>query len=116
MEQAGRGQARGILNATFTFTMGALLFEQLSSWAASGRATLTDQQILRARFRCLEEVASAEYSLRDQDYAGKKFGWLTAAGWTLVSSLKRELARVRKKIKPFEATVLHSHYGPELKR
>ncbi|MEK6619057.1 MAG: HEXXH motif-containing putative peptide modification protein, partial [Nitrospirota bacterium] len=36
---------RGILHATFTFTMGAILFERLSSWAATGKAALTDQQI-----------------------------------------------------------------------
>ncbi|MBI4400807.1 MAG: hypothetical protein HY581_04155 [Nitrospirae bacterium] len=76
---------------------------------------LLPQQILRTRLRCLEEVESVRYSLKDLAHA-RKLGWLTAAGWTLVSSLKRELARVRKKIKPFEATVLHSHYGPELKR
>jgi HEXXH motif-containing protein len=114
---------RGILHATFTFTMGAILFERLSSWKArgegreaSGRTTLTDQQILRARFRCLEEVASVEYSLRDLDYAGKKLGWLTASGMALVEQLKQELAKVTPRIAPYEATVLRSRYGPDLKR
>jgi HEXXH motif-containing protein len=107
---------RGILHATFTFTMGAVLFERLSYWAKSGKTTLTPAQLLRARFRCLEEVASVEYSLRDLDYAGKKLGWLTASGTALVDQLKQELAKVKNRIAPYEATVLRSRYGPDLKR
>ena len=107
---------RGILHATFTFTMGAILFERLSTWAVSGHATLTPTQLLRARFRCLEEVASVEYSLRDLDYAGEKLDWLTTHGMALVGSLRRELERVRKKIAPFEKILLHSRYGPELRQ
>lgn len=107
---------RGILHATFTFTMGAILFERLSSWAKTGEAMLTPQQVLRARFRCLEEVASVEYSLRDLDYAVRKLGWITGIGMELVGTLRREIERVRKQIAPYERAVLRSHYGPELKR
>ena len=113
---------RGILHATFTFTMGAILFERLSSFEASGKGrgarggtSLTEQQILRARFRCLEEVDSVRYSLKDLAYA-KKLGWLTQAGWALVSSLKREIDKVERRIRPFEAAVLRSKHGRELKR
>src|SRR4030095_12523753 len=60
---------RGILHATFTFTMGALLFERLSSWAdtqkgitAWKQAGLTRRDLSRARLRCLEEVESVRYS------------------------------------------------------
>ncbi|HEX8751742.1 MAG TPA: HEXXH motif-containing putative peptide modification protein, partial [Nitrospira sp.] len=56
---------RGILHAAFTFTMGALLFERLSSWAETRRgrtqlkqARLTPRDLLRARLRCLEEIES----------------------------------------------------------
>ncbi|MGH9785002.1 MAG: aKG-HExxH-type peptide beta-hydroxylase [Terriglobia bacterium] len=107
---------RGILHATFTFTMGAILFERLSSLAARRDATLTARQVLRTRFRCLEEVASVEYSLRDLDYAGKQLGWLTASGMALVRQLKQELAKVKHRIAPYEATVLRSCYGRELRR
>jgi len=107
---------RGILHATFTFTMGAILFERLSSWAKSGRTTLTPAHLLRARFRCLEEVASVEYSLRELNYAAKKLGWLTASGMALVEQLKQELAKVKNRIAPYEATVLRSRYGTELRR
>ncbi len=106
---------RGILHATFTFTMGAILFEKLSTWAKSGKATLTPKQLLRARFRCLEEVASVRYSLKDLAHA-KKLGWLTLAGWRLVSSLKRGIDKAEKQIRPFERAVLRSKYGAELKR
>ncbi len=113
---------RGILHATFTFTMGVILFERLSSWKTRGKgrearggATLTDQQLLRARFRCLEEVDSVRYSLKDLASA-KKLGWLTPAGWGLVSSLKREIGKVEKRIRPFERAVLRSKHGRELKR
>jgi hypothetical protein len=60
-------------------------------------------------------VASVEYSLRDLDYAGKKLGWLTASGMALVQQLKQELAKVKHRIAPYEATVLRSRYGPDLK-
>jgi hypothetical protein len=113
---------RGILHATFTFTMGAILFERLSSWKARGErlgarggATLTDQQLLRARFRCLEEVASVRYSLKDLAHA-HKLGWLTPTGWGLVSSLKREIDKVENCIRSYEAVVLRSTYGRELTR
>jgi hypothetical protein len=106
---------RGILHATFTFTMGAILFERLSTWAKSGKATLTPQQLLRARFRCLEEVDSVRYSLKDLAHA-KTLGWLTLAGWGLVSALKREIDRVEKGIAPFERAVLRSKHGAELTR
>jgi hypothetical protein len=105
---------RGILHATFTFTMGAILFERLSSWAKTGKATLTPSQILRARFRCLEEVASVRYSLKDLAYA-RTLGWLTPAGWGLVSALKREIGKVEKRIRPIERAVLRSKHGAELK-
>lgn len=106
---------RGILHATFTFTMGAILFERLSSWAKTGHATLTPQQLLRARFRCLEEVAAVRYSFKDLAYA-RKLGWLTPAGWRLVGSLKREIDTVAERIAPFERAVLCSIYGRELLR
>jgi hypothetical protein len=106
---------RGILHATFTFTMGAILFEKLSTWARTSKATLTPQQILRARFRCLEEVDSVRYSLTDLAYA-HNLGWLTPAGWALVSSPKREIDKIEKRIAPFERVVLRSKHGQELKR
>jgi hypothetical protein len=113
---------RGILHATFTFTMGAILFERLSSFEARGKGreargggTLTEQQLLRARFRCLEEVDSVRYSLKDLAHA-HKLGWLTPAGWGLVSSLKREIEKVGKRIRPLERAVLRSKHGAELKR
>lgn len=115
---------RGILHATFTFTMGAMLFERLSSYQARGPRSevrgqtglaLTTEQILRARFRCLEEVASVRYSLRDLAYA-RQLGWLTAAGWKLVTALKREIDKVEKRIAPYESAVLRSRYGSELKQ
>jgi hypothetical protein len=113
---------RGILHATFTFTMGAILFERLSSFEARGKGReagggtiLTEKQLLRARFRCLEEVDSVRYSLKDLAHA-HKLGWLTPAGWRLVSSLKREIDKVGKRIAPFERAVLRSRHGAELKR
>ncbi len=104
---------RGILHATFTFTMGAILFERLSPWAKTGHAALTPQQLLRARFRCLEEVASVRYSLKDLEHA-RTLGWLTEAGWELVGSLTREIDKVKSRIAPFEGAVLRSRHGREL--
>ena len=80
---------RGILHATFTFTMGALLFDRL---AASH--CVTDVHRLRAQARCLEEVESVRYSLRDLDYAARQLGWLSESGVALVQSMAREIRRV----------------------
>ena len=106
---------RGILHATFTFTMGAILFERLSTWAKGDNSTLTEKQILRARFRCLEEVDSVRYSLEDLEHA-RNLGWLTPAGWELVSSLKREIDKVETRIAPYEWAVMRSKHGRELRR
>ena len=77
--------------------------------------SLTPQQLLRARFRCLEEVDSVRYSLKDLAHA-RTLGWLTPVGWGLVGSLKREIDKVGKRIAPFERVVLRSKHGRELKR
>ncbi len=122
----------GILHATFTFTMGALLFERLSTWGASGKGQevssnkrarqkareirLTDAQLLRARFRCLEEVESVGYSIRDLTYAADRLRWLSPSGVALVRTLTHEIASVRRRIALFRSQVLHSRYGPALRR
>ena len=55
--------------------------------------------------------------VRQRPHQGsKQLGWLTPAGWGLVSSLKREIDKVGKRIRPFERTVLRSKHGAELKR
>jgi HEXXH motif-containing protein len=114
---------RGILHATFTFTMGATLFERLSSWA-SGRggaarwkkAGLTARDLQRARFRCLEEVASVRYSLQDLHYADHHLGWLTGSGRRLVGQLAEAIERVHKGIGPHEKGVMQSRFGSALRR
>jgi len=102
---------RGILHATFTFTMGAMLFERLS-----GSDAIRPGDVLRARFRSLEEVDSVQYSLHDLDEAARSLGWLTKAGVGLVESLKQEIRRVKTRIARYERSVLASRYGPELRR
>lgn len=114
---------RGILHATFTFTMGAMLFERLSAWA-SGRggvarwkgAGLSRQDLLRARFRCLEEVESVRYSLQDLYYADRHLRWLTASGRRLVCELKEAIDQVERDIDRFRPEVLRSKFGPDLRR
>ncbi len=114
---------RGILHATFTFTMGAMLFERLSSWA-SGRggsarwkkAGLTERDLQRARFRCFEEVESVRYSLQDLQYADHHLGWLTGSGRRLVGELAEAIGNVERSIEPFKREVLRSTFGPALRR
>ena len=114
---------RGILHATFTFTMGAMLFERLSAWA-SGRggaarwknAGLTPRDLERARFRCLEEVESVRYSLQDLHYADRHLGWLTGSGRQLVGQLEEAIGRVERDIERFKPGVLSSKSGPPLRR
>ena len=114
---------RGILHATFTFTMGALLFQRLSSWA-SGRggaarwkqAGLTPRDLHRARFRCLEEVESVRYSLQDLHYADHHLGWLTSSGRRLVGQLTEAIDQVERESKPFKREVERSVFGLALRK
>ncbi|MGQ0556928.1 MAG: aKG-HExxH-type peptide beta-hydroxylase [Nitrospiraceae bacterium] len=114
---------RGILHATFTFTMGALLFHRLSSWA-SGRggaarwkqAGLTQRDLQRARFRCLEEVASVRYSLQDLRYADHHLGWLTGSGWRMVEQLTQAIEHVEPESERFMREVSHSTFGLTLRK
>jgi len=118
---------RGILHATFTFTMGALLFERLSSWdvvAGTGltrrqvggkrMAGLRKQDVLWARFRCLEEVASVQYSIQDLSHADR-LGWMSPSGRSLVRALARQVARVWQCIAPFRSAVMRSRHGSALR-
>ena len=114
---------RGILHATFTFTMGALLFQRLSSWA-SGRngaarwkkAGLTKLDLHRARVRCLEEVESVRYSLRDLHYADHHLGWLTGSGRRLVGQLTEAIEQVECESERFKREVERSTFGQALRK
>ncbi len=111
----------GILHATFTFTMGALLFERLSRWGtrhpgAWRQGGLTARDVLRARVRCLEEVESVRYSLHDLTEVAGRRHWLTAAGQALVAALEREIRGVARRMAPLRGTVLRSRFGAELRR
>jgi HEXXH motif-containing protein len=113
---------RGILHATFTFTMGALLFQRLSSWA-SGRdgaarwkkAGLTQQDLQRARFRCLEEIESVRYSLQDLHYADHHLGWLTGSGRRLVGQLAETIDQVAQLSEGFKREAQRSSFGSALR-
>lgn len=114
---------RGILHATFTFAMGAMLFERLSTWAKgrSGvaswkRAGLTQHDLLRARFRCLEELESVRYSIQDLEYAARHLGWLTGSGQRLVGQLAEAIGKIEQNIAPFKKEALRSKFGPSLLR
>jgi HEXXH motif-containing protein len=114
---------RGILHATFTFTMGALLFERLSSWASGRRGSanwkamgLTQQDLRRARFRCLEEVESVRYSLQDLHYADHHLKWLTGSGRRLVGQLTEILDHVDRSSAQFRQELLRSSFGPLLRK
>ena len=106
---------RGILHATFTFTMGAILFERLSSHADRLTDLLSPAEILRARARCREEIASVQYSLEDLDRAAAR-KWLTRSGVRLVDELKGHIEKTEKRIAPYEAEVSRSRYGAALRR
>jgi HEXXH motif-containing protein len=114
---------RGILHATFTFTMGALLFQRLSSWALGqnglerwNAAGLTERDLQRARFRCLEEVESVRYSLQDLHYADHHLGWLTRSGRRLVGQLDEAIDQVERESKRFKREVEHSRFGLGLQK
>lgn len=114
---------RGILHGAFTFTMGAMLFERLSTWASGPggsvrwkRAGLTARDLQRARLRCLEEVESVCYSIQDLQYAGRHLKWLTGSGQRLVKLLAETIQQVRQNIAPHRKAILTSTFGPSLRR
>lgn len=114
---------RGILHAAFTFTMGAMLFERLSSWGAGKqglvrwtRAGLTRRDLLRARFRCLEEVESVRYSIQDLEYADRHLGWLTGSGRRLVGQLAEAITKVERNMARHRKEIERSKFGPPLRR
>jgi len=114
---------RGILHAAFTFTMGAMLFERLSTWASGRgglarwtRAGLTSRDLQRARFRCLEEVESVRYSIQDLGYSSWHLKWLTGSGQRLVKQLAETIEQVEQNIEPHRKAVLSSTFGPSLRR
>jgi HEXXH motif-containing protein len=114
---------RGILHATFTFTMGAILFERLVAWGTSRagkvsweKSGLTRRDLDRARFRCLEEIDSVRYSLKDLDYAGGHLKWLTGGGKQLVRQLAEVLGRIERGIQGYEQEASRSSFGPALRR
>ena len=114
---------RGILHAAFTFTMGAMLFERLSTWASGPagstrwkQAGLTQRDLQRARFRCLEEVESVRYSIQDLEYASWHLKWLTGSGQRLVKQLKEAIEQVEHNIAPHRKAALASKFGPALRR
>ncbi|HET9962499.1 MAG TPA: HEXXH motif-containing putative peptide modification protein [Nitrospiraceae bacterium] len=114
---------RGILHATFTFTMGALLFERLSAWAESSqgnkswkKAGLTRRDLWRARARCFEEIESVRYAMQDLQYAGGHLRWLTVSGRQLVGHLETAIDEAERRIAPYRNAVLGSAFGPELRK
>jgi len=110
----------GILHATFTFTMGARLFERISTSAGKSGTlpkslVLTRDDVLRARFRCLEEVAAVRYSIEDLRIAGRALKFLSPHGKALVELLAREINDVAKAIAPYRKLVERSAHGKALR-
>jgi len=100
-----------------------LLFARLSAWAETAqgkrqwrKAGLTARHLLRARFRCLEEIESVRYSLGDLQYAGRHLKWLTASGARLVKHLEEAVAKAEQHMSRHRRTVLASLHGPPLRR
>lgn len=114
---------RGVLHATFTFTMGAMLFERLVVWGSGKagktgwkKAGLNPRDLARARYRCLEEIESVRYSLKDLEYAGSHLKWLTGGGRQLVTQLRDALACMERGMQEYEQDVSRSSFGPALRR
>jgi hypothetical protein len=114
---------RGILHATFTFTMGAMLFERLSTWASGRRgmarwkqAGLSRRDLFRARYRGLEEIDSVRYSLQDLEYAGGRLKWLTPMGKQVVEQLAEALAHIEQHMQKHQASVSQSPFSQALRR
>jgi len=75
--------------------------------------TIFSRNGTRACLRCLEEITSVRYSVKDLAYA-RTLSWLTSAGWGIVYSLNWEIDTVEHRIAPFERAILQLLYGREL--
>ena len=86
----------------------------MARWKKAG---LTQRDLQRARFRCLEEVESVRYSLQDLHYADHHLGWLTGSGRRLVGQLAEAIEQVERSIDRFKTDVLRSTlFGPAFRR
>jgi len=107
-----------------------MLFERLSAWGARGKGPgasgkkrssrsgikLSRTQLLRARFRCFEELESVRYSMQDLEYADRHLGWLTGSGRRLVGQLADAIGKVERRIASHRKAVVNSKFGPSLRR
>jgi len=85
----------------------------MKQWKESG---LTQRDLVRARFRCLEEIESVRYSIQDLDYAGRHLKWLTGSGGRLVRQLEEAIEKAERRITRHRNIVLKSKFGPALRR
>jgi HEXXH motif-containing protein len=110
----------GILHAAFTFTFGARLFERIGLAADQGTLPrslgLSKADVTRARFRCLEEVASVEYALADLDVAARKEKSLSSKGVALAALLREDIRAVARTARAWEPAVLKSAHGKALRQ
>lgn len=112
---------RGILHATFTFTMGALLFDRLSTygrrkvgkqkWKANG---LTARDFTRAQSRCVEESRSVRYSIQDLEYAATQLGWLPKEGKGLLRALDRQVTAISRRSASYRKAIGGTSFAREL--
>ena len=85
----------------------------MKQWKAAG---LTQRDLMRARFRCLEEIESVRYSIRDLEYSGSHLKWLTGSGARLVRQLEEQIGNAEARIARHREAVLSSSFGPALRR
>lgn len=116
---------RGILHATFTFSMGAMLFAKMASHGfvrkkrngtdiPQSSLKLSQRDVRRAVARGLEEVASVSYSFKDLKGVAVHKGWLTSSGQSLVRSLGRVNAQAGRMLTPLESTLKGTRHRIEL--
>jgi len=89
--------------------------EQLDHVEAGRRAD-DRRDLARARYRCLEEIESVRYSLKDLEYAGSHLKWLTGGGRQLVKHLRDALTCMERGIQEYELEVGRSSFGSALRR
>ncbi len=109
---------RGIVHATFTFSMGAMLFAKIANVEATGRGGvgqgLSKRERLRSIARGLEEVSSVNYALQDLKGVAVRRGWMTASGQSLVRALQRLIAQASQLLRPQESTLKGTRFRTDL--
>ena len=110
------------MHATFTFTMGAMLFERLVIWGPAEmgrqrrRAGLSQRDLARARLSQSRRNRVGPLLAHRSRLRRQRVKWLTRGGKQQLVQLADALAQIEQAMSTQQAEVATSSFGPALRR